>query len=143
MPAVLFLTNVNPFSFNSNPHSNQCQGLQSYSASVQLKPECQGLQNYSASVQLKPTLEPECPGSPELLRFRPTQTHTQTKVSRVSRVFWKKLSLGLESTTNFYSGGNNNWAARKTSRGFESQPEMGFPKKNWRPWISGVSVALS
>ena len=41
---------------------------------------------------LKFTLKPECTRSPELFRFRPTQTHTQTGVSRVSRVFRANLS---------------------------------------------------
>ena len=47
------------------------------------------------------------PGSIELFCVHLSQTHTQTRVSRVSRVFRKKpLSLGLEPTTNFYSGSN-------------------------------------
>ena len=49
--------------------------------------------------------------------------------------------------TNFYRGRNesvrqvsadlSNWligTARKTSRGFESQAEMVFAEKLWRPW---------
>ena len=34
----------------------------------------------------------QCPGSQELFRFRSTQTCTQTRVSRVSRVFWQSVS---------------------------------------------------
>ena len=42
-----------------------------------------------------------------LIQFSSTQTHTQTRVSRVSRVFRKShLSLGLEPTTTFPCGPN-------------------------------------
>ena len=92
----------------------------------------------SAFFQLKPTLKPECPGPSALFRFRLTQTHAQTRVSRVSRVFSGKTS---QPGTPFPF--NSNPRSNQSVQGLQSFFRENLPTWDSKPRQSFKTVPIS